>query len=75
MNGDILKVDEDIKRTFNLKDIMYVDFIEGSFYLKAEKEIQWNLLRCFPALVNIEGKIRAKIIGNIYDNKNLLKEE
>ena len=70
--GDILKINYDIKRAFDLEDIMYVDFIEGAFYLKAEKEIKWSILRCLPALVNIEGNIRAQVIGKIYDNPELL---
>ena len=70
--GDILKINEDIKRAYDLEDIMYIDFIEGSFYLKAEKEIKWSMLRCLPALVNIEGNIRAEVIGNIYNNPELL---
>lgn len=70
--GDILKIDDNIRRIYDLKDIMYVDFIEGSFYLKAEKEIKWSMLRCLPALVNVEGNIRAEVIGNIHDNPELL---
>ena len=70
--GDILKINEDIKRAYDLEDIMYIDFIEGSFYLKAEKEIKWSMLRCLPALVNIEGNIRAEVIGNIYNNPELI---
>ncbi len=53
---------------------MYVDFIEGAFYLKAEKEIKWELLRCFPAIVGIEGNARVEKIGNIYDNPELLEK-
>ena len=70
--GDILKINDDIKRAFDLEDIMYIDFSEGAFYLKAEKEIKWSILRCLPALVNIEGNIRAQVIGKIYDNPELL---
>lgn len=72
--GDIIKVNEDIRKAFGLKKIMYVDFIEGAFYLKAEKEIKWELLRCFPAIVGIEGNARVEVIGNIYDNPELLKK-
>ena len=70
--GDILKINDDIKRAYDLENNMYIDFIEGSFYLKAEKEIKWSMLRCLPALVNIEGNIRAEVIGNTYDNPELL---
>ena len=73
--GNILKINYDIKRAFDLEDIMYVDFIEGAFYLKAEKEIKWELLRCFPAIVGVEGNARVEKIGNIYDNPELLKKE
>ncbi len=72
--GDIVEVNEDIRRAFDLKKIMYVDFIEGSFLLKDEKEIKWNLLRCFPTIVDIEGKARVEKVGNIYDNPELLKK-
>lgn len=70
--GDILKINDDIKRAYDLENNMYIDFIEGSFYLKAEKEIKWSILRCLPALVNVEGNIRAEVIGNIHDNPELL---
>ncbi len=70
--GDILKINDDIKRAYDLENNMYIDFIEGSFYLKAEKEIKWSMLRCLPALVNVEGNIRAEVIGNIHDNPELL---
>ena len=70
--GDILKINDDIKRAYDLENNMYIDFIEGSFYLKAEKEIKWSMLRCLPALVNVEGNIRAEVIGNVYDNPELL---
>lgn len=73
--GDIVKVNEDIRKAFGLKKIMYVDFIEGAFHLKAEKEIKWDLLRCFPAIVGIEGNARVEVIGNIYDNPELLEKE
>lgn len=53
---------------------MYVVFMEGAFYLKAEKEIKWELLRCFPAIVGIEGNARVEVIGNIYDNPELLEK-
>ena len=72
--GDIVKVNEDIRRVFDLKKIMYVEFAEGAFYLKAEKGIKWNLLRCFPCIVSIEGKMRVEVIGNIYDNPELLEK-
>ena len=72
--GDIVEVNEDIRRAFDLKKIMYVDFIEGSFLLKDKKEIKWNLLRCFPTIVDIEGKARVEKVGNIYDNPELLKK-
>ena len=72
--GDVVEVNEDIRRAFDLKKIMYVDFIEGSFLLKAEKEIKWNLLTCFPTIVDIEGKARVEKVGNIYDNPELLKK-
>lgn len=72
--GDIIKVNEDIRKAFDLKKIMYVVFMEGAFYLKAEKEIKWELLRCFPAIVGIEGNARVEVIGNIYDNPELLEE-
>lgn len=72
--GDIVKVNEDIRRVFDLKKIMYVEFGEGTFYLKAEKGIKWNLLRCFPCIVSIEGKMRVEVIGNIYDNPELLEK-
>ena len=70
--GDILKINDDIKRAYDLENNMYIDFIKGSFYLKAEKEIKWSMLRCLPALVNVKGNIRAEVIGNIHDNPELL---
>lgn len=75
MNGDILEIDNNIKRTYELKNIMYVDFVDGSFYLKDIKEDNWSLLKTLSAIINIEGKVRGKVIGNIYENKNLLGQE
>ena len=72
--GDIVKVNEDIRRVFDLKKIMYVEFSEGAFYLKAEKGIKWNLLRCFPCIVSIEGKMRVEVIGNVWEDSDLLND-
>lgn len=72
--GDILKINDDIRRTYDLEYIMYIEFREGAFYLNSEKEKKWTLLRCLPALVDIEGKVRGRVIGNIFEDKELLNE-
>ena len=73
--GDIVKIDEDIKNTFNLEDIKYIEFLDGGFYLKSNKEDKWSLLKYLPSITDITGQARVKVIGNIYDNPKLLKKK
>lgn len=77
--GDIIKINKDIKNKFGLDNIMYVDFENGSSFVKTIKNNNWSLLKTLSAIIDIRGILRGilrgEVIGNIIDNKNLLEEE
>ena len=73
--GDIIKINKDIKNKFGLDNIMYVDFENGSSFVKTIKNNNWSLLKTLSAIIDIRGILRGEVIGNIIDNKNILEEE
>ena len=72
--GDIVKVNDDIKSVFDLSNFMHVKYEQGAYYLRNNQDNMFDILKSFPVIADICGNIRGKVIGNIYDNKELLNE-
>lgn len=65
-----------------IKDYFYerkakVVFMEGAFWLDYTKDFKEyeTVHKRYQLLANYDNKIILEVIGNIYDNKNLLEEE
>jgi len=60
--GDIVKCNKNVAETFGIEEISEVKYIMGSFYAGT------TLFH----LVDIDGIYRGEVIGNIYENQNLI---
>lgn len=70
--GDIVKIDDDVAKVFKIKSIGKVKYFEGLFLVQNGDII--GLLSSLFALSNINYRLRGRVIGNIYDNPELLEE-
>ena len=66
--GDIVRVDADVKETFMRIEDGPVRFSRGSFFVNSYGEI----LCSFDVIADINGVLRGEVIGNIYDNPELI---
>lgn len=68
--GDIVRVDSDVKEIFERVVDGPVRFSRGVFFVNSYGDI----LRSFDVIADFTGVLRGEVIGNIYDNPELLKE-
>ena len=64
--GDIVVLDEDVKKTFNVDD-GEVRWGWGGFYIK-----EFSTLNSLNTVASYNCILRGKVIGNIYDHSELL---
>jgi len=71
--GDIVKIDKDVAEMFqvNLKGV--IKYIGGSFIVYDKST--YSLLSTMYNLTDCNYCLRGEVIGNIYDNPELLEEE
>lgn len=67
--GDIVKLTEDVKKTFGATDGV-VKFNHGAFFVNGKNGILDSLF----VLVDYTYILRGWVIGNIYDNPELIQE-
>ena len=68
--GDVVRVDEDVKETFERIEDGPVRFSRGGFFVNSYGDV----LRSFDVIADFTGVLRGEVIGNIYDNPELMKE-
>ena len=67
--GDYIKLDDVVKRTFETHD-GYVWYNHGTFFIHNNR---CSMLDSLHTLVDFNYVMRGKVIGNIHDNPELLK--
>lgn len=68
--GDIIRVDEDVKNTFPQVKDGPVRFSRGGFYVGS----YGGILCSFDVIADYTGVLRGEIIGTIYDNPELVED-
>lgn len=68
--GDFIQINEDVKNAFRVNDGV-VEYIGGAFRVKGG---DGSLLTSLFAITDIYWVMRGQVIGNVYDNPELLKE-
>lgn len=69
--GDIVRVDDDVKETFPQVEDGDVRFARGGFFVGSYGDI----LRSLDVIADFKGVLRGEVIGNIHDNPELLTKE
>lgn len=70
--GDIVALDERVKMLFNINDgVGVVDYRGGEFYVKTFF-VKSTTIDTLNALITYDDILRGEVIGNIYDNPELL---
>ena len=65
--GDIVRIDEDVKAMFKIHDGPIV-YGRGGFYIN-----NFDTLNSLCAVASFNGVLRGEVIGNIHDNPELLE--
>lgn len=68
--GDIVRVDADVKETFERVVDGPVRFSRGGFFVNSYGDV----LRSFDVIADFTGQLRGEVIGTIYENPELLLE-
>lgn len=68
--GDIVRVDADVKEIFPQVKDGPVRFSRGGFFVGCYDDV----LRSFDVIADYRGVFRGEVIGTIYENPELLKE-
>lgn len=69
--GDIVKIDNDVASMFNIKSTGKVEYNNGLFFVQNGDEI--GILSSLFVLADTKYCLRGEVIGNIYDNPELLE--
>ena len=68
--GDIVKIDNDVASMFNIKSTGKVEYNNGLFLVRNGDEI--SILSSLFVLANTKYCLRGEVIGNIWENADLL---
>lgn len=69
--GDIVKINNDVASMFNIKSTGKVEYNNGLFLVRNGDEI--GILSSLFILADTKYCLRGEVIGNIYENSDLLK--
>lgn len=70
--GDVLKLDEYVKNMFSVDD-GFVDYFGGMFRINNENNA--SLRYSLNTLIDVNCVLRGEVIGNIWDNPELLEKK
>ena len=69
--GDLVKLNNDVKKIFNAED-GYVWFNHGCFFVHNDR---CSMLDSLHTLADLNYIFRGEVVGNIYDNPELMEKE
>lgn len=73
MDGDIVDIDNNVALTFRVQARGKIQYVGGMFLVSDSKNI--SIVHSLFVLADTNYNLRGKVIGNIYDNSELLEEE
>ena len=71
--GDIVDIDNDVALTFGVKKRGKIQYIGGMFLVSDGRNV--SIMQSLFILADTNYNLRGEVIGNIYNNKNLLESE
>lgn len=69
--GDIVKINKDVAELFELDQKGVIIYARGMFYMDNKNT---SILSSLNSICDYTSVLRGKVIGNIYDNPELLEE-